>query len=82
VYDPKGLALKNIQVLAYNWLKPGLLANMLALQRFLPKEQWCGGLTAAEVVERYASYCCKGQRPAIRLLWLEQLGLMHLVVPS
>ncbi len=61
------------QVLHYNWLSPGLLVNMLALQRCMP-----GRPTAAQVICSWAS-CVAGRaadRFAARLLFLEQLELV------
>ena len=77
VADPVALALKNGQVLTYNWLHEGRLVNLLALQH-------CMRLSAAGVVERFATYVTKTalERLAGRLLLLEQQGLLPRLVPD
>jgi hypothetical protein len=75
-------------ILNYNWLEPRLLVNLLALKRFLPKEcskeqeRSSEGWMAAVVIEQFASYVVgpAPERLVGRLLWLEQLGVAHLVV--
>ena len=77
VADPVALALINARVLALDWLAPGRMANLLALQRAL-------GLSSAGAVvqQGLASYVAgpSCQRVAGRLLFLEQAGLLHLLV--
>ena len=75
VAHPAAVALNNFGMLYQDWLAPGRLANRLALQR-------CVGLSAAGVYERFGSYVAtKGaERLAGRLLYLEQRGLLHLLV--
>ena len=75
VAAPAALALNNAHLLCLDWLAPGRLANRLALQR-------CLGLSPAGVFERHAGYVVKyaAERLAGRLLYLEQRGLLHLLV--
>ncbi|KAL4426239.1 hypothetical protein ABPG77_009854 [Micractinium sp. CCAP 211/92] len=66
---------KNAQAVCRNWLAGGPLANRLALQR-------CLQLTAGQVYMRHAGYaaCSSAERLAGRLLFLQQHGLLHLLV--
>jgi hypothetical protein len=77
VSEPLAVVCNNPQLLAYDWLNPSRLTNLLALQRLLPWE-----LSAAQVIERYGGYVAgrSANRVAGRLLYLEQLGLMQLLV--
>ena len=70
-----GVASNNPNVLRYDWLAVGPLANRLALQL-------CLQLTAGEVYERHAVYIvrCSAKRVAGRLLFLQQHSLQHLLV--
>jgi hypothetical protein len=54
----------------------------LPKERPSEKERSGEGWTAAEVIEQFASYVVgpAHERLVGRLLWLEQLGLVHLVV--
>ena len=79
VADPAALALINAPVLAYDWLAPGRLANLLALQRAL------GLSSPGAVVEQGLATYVAGpscQRVAGRLLFLEQAGRLLLLVAS
>ncbi|KAL4426219.1 hypothetical protein ABPG77_009834 [Micractinium sp. CCAP 211/92] len=69
------VASKTAQVLHCNWLGVGPLANRLALQR-------CLQLTAGQVYLRHARYIAdrSAKRLAGRLLFLQQHGLLHLLV--
>ena len=75
VADPVALAFTNAQVLGQDCLAPGRLANRLALQH-------CMGLSAGDVYVQYGSYVaqCAAKKQAGRLLFLEQRGLLHLLV--
>jgi hypothetical protein len=77
VSDPLAVVRNNPQVLLVDWLNPSRLANLLALQRLLPWEP-----SAAQVIERYGCYVAgpAAERLAGRLLYLEQLGLLQLLV--
>jgi hypothetical protein len=77
VSEPLAVVHNNPQLLAYDWLFPSRLAKLLALQRLLPWEP-----SAAQAIERHGSYVAG---PAVeklvgRLLYLEQLGLLQLLV--
>ncbi|KAI3427406.1 hypothetical protein D9Q98_010321 [Chlorella vulgaris] len=76
VADPLAVACNSPSLLLLDWLNPSRLANLLALQRLLPWEP-----SAAHVIERYGSYV-KHSPPKMvgRLLYLEQLGLLQLLV--
>jgi len=67
----------NPKVLTLNWLAPARLANRLALERSLE-------MTTATVYKRYAWYVAGvgAAKLAGRLLYLEQRGLLHLLVPK
>ncbi|KAL4436525.1 hypothetical protein ABPG75_003664 [Micractinium tetrahymenae] len=69
----------NAKVLINDWLATDRLVNQLALQRCLP-----GGLSAAQVYERHAGYVASHSAEwlAGRLLFLQQHGLLHLLVPQ
>ncbi|KAL4426231.1 hypothetical protein ABPG77_009846 [Micractinium sp. CCAP 211/92] len=69
------VASNNALVLCCNWLAVGPLANRLALQR-------CLQLTAGQVYLRHAGYATfsSAERLAGRLLFLQQHGLLHLLV--
>ncbi len=70
------VASSNVFMLCCDWLAAGPLANRLALQR-------CLQLTAGQVYERHAVYAalCSANRLTARLLFLQQHGLLHLLVP-
>ena len=79
VADPAALALNNAPVLAYDWLAPGRLANLLALQRAL------GLSSPGAVVEQGLAGYVAGpscQRVAGRLLFFEHAGRLPLLVAS
>ncbi|KAI3427399.1 hypothetical protein D9Q98_010314 [Chlorella vulgaris] len=77
VSDPLAVACNSPGLLLLDWLNPSRLANLLALQRLLPWE-----LSVAQVIERYGSYVAStaAETLAGRLLYLEQLGLLQLLV--
>ncbi|KAL4853011.1 hypothetical protein ACK3TF_005943 [Chlorella vulgaris] len=77
VADPRAVACSNPNLLGYDWLHRSRLANLRALQQWLPWEP-----SAALVIERYAGYVTSkaADRVAGRLLYLEQLGLLPLLV--
>jgi hypothetical protein len=79
VADPRAVAHNNPNVLARDWLHPSRLANLWALQQWLPWEP-----SAAQTVERYGGYVANNaaDRVAGRLLYLEQLGLLPLLVAN
>jgi hypothetical protein len=61
-----------------DWLRPSVQANLLALRCYLSWQP-----SAAEVIERFASYVsCSAERLAGRLLFLEQAGLLPLLVAN
>ena len=75
VADPIAVALNSVQMLCQDFLAPARLANRLALQR-------CLGLSAAGVYEQFGSYVANSaaEKLAGCLLYLEQRGLLHLLV--
>jgi hypothetical protein len=76
VADPRAVAHISPILLGYNWLNPSRLANLRALQQWLPWE-----LSAAQVIECYGRYMLLSPSTlAGRLLYLEQLGLLPLLV--
>ncbi|KAI3427311.1 hypothetical protein D9Q98_010228 [Chlorella vulgaris] len=77
VADPLVLASSNPTLLGYDWLHASRLANLRALQQWLPWE-----VSAAQVIGRYGCYVASyaADRVAGRLLYLEQLGLLPLLV--
>jgi hypothetical protein len=77
VGEPSALAAKDARILTEDWLEPGRLAKLLALQRTL-------GWTAAQVLQQLSGCLLSPgpQRLAGRLLYLGQLGLAHLVVAN
>jgi hypothetical protein len=77
VADPQAVAINCANILYQDWLRPSVQANLLVLRRYLPWQP-----SAAEVGERFASYVCKSaaERLAGRLLFLEQAGLLPLLV--
>ncbi|KAI3427325.1 hypothetical protein D9Q98_010242 [Chlorella vulgaris] len=77
VADPLVLACSSPKLLGYDWLHPSRLTNLRALQRWLPWE-----LSAAQAIECYGGYVASyaADRVAGRLLYLEQLGLLPLLV--
>ncbi len=77
VADPAALATRNLKLVAVGWLQPALLAAIAALQQLLPWQP-----TAAEVVQRFATYpAINGPERLIgRLLFLQQEGLLPLLV--
>ncbi|KAI3427310.1 hypothetical protein D9Q98_010227 [Chlorella vulgaris] len=74
---PRAVAHSNPQPLGYDWLHCSWLANLRALQQWLPWE-----VSAAQVIGRYGCYVASyaADRVAGRLLYLEQLGLLLLLV--
>ena len=79
VADPHAVSRNCAKVLELDWPNPALLANLLALQRYAP-----GQLTAAQVIDSWASYVAgmSAQKLTARLLFLEQLGLLPRLVPT
>ncbi|KAI3427348.1 hypothetical protein D9Q98_010265 [Chlorella vulgaris] len=77
VADPRAVAHSSPCLLGYDWLHASRLANLRALQQWLPWE-----VSAAQAIERYAGYVASvaAERLAGRLLYLEQLGLLPLLV--
>jgi hypothetical protein len=77
VADPRAVAHSSPRLLGYDWLHASRLANLRALQQWLP---W--GLSAAQAIERYAGFVASiaAERLAGRLLYLEQLRLLPLLV--
>ncbi|KAI3427350.1 hypothetical protein D9Q98_010267 [Chlorella vulgaris] len=77
VADPRAVAHSSPRLLGYDWLHASRLANLRALQQWLPWE-----VSAAQAIERYAGYVASiaAERLAGRLLYLEQLGLLPLLV--
>jgi hypothetical protein len=77
VADPRAVAVNCAEVVYRDWLRLSIQANLLALQRYLPWQP-----SAAKVIERFASYVvhCTAERLAGRLLFLEQAGLLPLLV--
>ncbi|KAI3427396.1 hypothetical protein D9Q98_010311 [Chlorella vulgaris] len=77
VFDLLAVVRNSPNMLGYDWLNPSRLANLLALQRLLPWKP-----SAAQVIERYGSYVTQSASEKLvgRLLYLEQLGLMQLLV--
>jgi hypothetical protein len=77
VTDPLAVVRNSPSLLGYDWLNPSRLTNLLALQRLLPWEP-----SAAQVIERYGDYVAgkSARRVAGRLLYLDQLGLLQLLV--
>jgi hypothetical protein len=71
------LARSNPILLGYDWLNRSRMANLRALQQWLPWE-----LSFAQLIERYGSYVRRAaaDKMAGRLLYLEQLGLLPLLV--
>jgi hypothetical protein len=71
------VAVNCAQTVYQDWLRPSIQANLLALQRYLPWQP-----SAAEVIEQFASYVSTYavKRLAGRLLFLEQAGLLPLLV--
>ncbi|KAI3427351.1 hypothetical protein D9Q98_010268 [Chlorella vulgaris] len=77
VADPRAVAHSSPRLLGYDWLHASRLANLRALQQWLPL-----GLSAAQAIERYAGFVASiaAERLAGRLLYLEQLRLLPLLV--
>ena len=77
VADPRAMAHSNPILLGYDWLHRSRLANLRALQQWLPWEP-----SAAQVIERYGHHLATTAAGTLagRLLYLEQLGLLPLVV--
>jgi hypothetical protein len=77
VADPQAMVRSNPKLLGYDWLNPSRLANLRALQQWLPWE-----VSAAQAIERYGTYIHRAavDKLAGRLLYLEQLGLLPLLV--
>jgi hypothetical protein len=77
VADLGAMASKNPKLLGYDWLHRSRLANLRALQQWLPWE-----VSAAQVIACYGSYVVHAalDKMAGRLLYLEQLGLLPLLV--
>jgi hypothetical protein len=76
VANPRAVAHSSPILLGYDWLNRYRLANLRALQQWLPWE-----LSAAQVIECYGRYLNRSPSTlAGRLLYLEQLGLLPLLV--
>ncbi|KAI3426941.1 hypothetical protein D9Q98_006885 [Chlorella vulgaris] len=76
VADPRAVAHSNPQLLARDWLNPSRLANLRALQQWLPWEP-----SGAEMIACYGRYMIHSPTTLVgRLLYLEQLGLLPLLV--
>ncbi len=76
VADPAALGMGNTRSLVLNWLKPGNLANLMALQ-LLPWQP-----TATDAVQQFHGYVVNytPQRLIGRLLFVQQEGLLPLLV--
>jgi hypothetical protein len=79
VADPGAVAVNCAAVLLLDWLRLSVQANLLALRHCLPWQP-----SAVEVIERFASYVPNytAERLAGRLLFLEQAGLLALLVAN
>ncbi|KAI3427302.1 hypothetical protein D9Q98_010221 [Chlorella vulgaris] len=79
VADPRAVAHSNPILLGYDWLNPSRLANLRALHQWLPWE-----VSAAQAIGCYGVYVAgyAADRVAARLLYLEQLGLLPLLVAN
>jgi len=77
VADPRAVASSTPNLLTVDWLHRSRLANLRALQQWLPWE-----VSAAQVIACYGSYVVHAalDKMAGRLLYLEQLGLLPLLV--
>ncbi|KAI3427329.1 hypothetical protein D9Q98_010246 [Chlorella vulgaris] len=76
VADRRAVAHSSPILLGYDWLNASRLANLRALQQWLPWE-----VSAAQVIECYGRYMNRSPSTlAGRLLYLEQLGLLPLLV--
>ncbi|KAI3427345.1 hypothetical protein D9Q98_010262 [Chlorella vulgaris] len=77
VAEPRAMVRNNPNLLTVEWLHRSRMANLRVLQQWLPWE-----VSAAQVIERYAGYVASiaADRLAGRLLYLEQLGLLPLLV--
>jgi hypothetical protein len=77
VAEPAAVPLKKVRMLCQDFLAPAHLAKRLALQR-------CLGLSAAGVYAQFGSYVANSaaEKLAGRLLYLEQRGLLHLLVAN
>ncbi|KAI3427330.1 hypothetical protein D9Q98_010247 [Chlorella vulgaris] len=75
--DPRAVAHSSPILLGYDWLHRSRLANLRALQQWLPWE-----VSAAQAIECYGSYVVNAavDKMVGRLLYLEQLGLLPLLV--
>ncbi|KAI3427322.1 hypothetical protein D9Q98_010239 [Chlorella vulgaris] len=79
VADPLVLACSSLKLLGCDWLHRSWLANLWALQQWLPWE-----VSAAQAIECYGSYVVNAavDKMVGRLLYLEQLGLLPLLVAN
>ncbi|KAI3427317.1 hypothetical protein D9Q98_010234 [Chlorella vulgaris] len=76
VADRRAVAKSKPILLGYDWLHRSRLANLRALQRWLPWE-----VSAAQAIACYGRYMVHSPKTlAGRLLYLEQLGLLPLLV--
>jgi hypothetical protein len=77
VADPRAVARSNPNLLGYDWLHRSRMANLRALQQWLPWE-----VSAAQAIERYGRYLATTAAGTLagRLLYLELLGLLPLLV--
>ncbi|KAI3427315.1 hypothetical protein D9Q98_010232 [Chlorella vulgaris] len=77
VAGPRAVARKSPKLLGYDWLNRSRLTNLRALQQWLPWE-----VSAAQAIECYGSYVVNAavDKMVGRLLYLEQLGLLPLLV--
>ena len=79
VPDPVAVAMNNLRTLSRDWLAPGRLAALTALQRLLPWQP-----SAADAVQQCAGYVATyAPRQLIgRLLFLQQEGVLPLLVAN
>ncbi|KAI3427319.1 hypothetical protein D9Q98_010236 [Chlorella vulgaris] len=76
VADRRAVVRSTPNLLGYDWLHRSRMANLRALQRWLPWD-----VSAAQVIECYGRYMNRSPSTlAGRLLYLEQLGLLPLLM--
>ncbi|KAI3427343.1 hypothetical protein D9Q98_010260 [Chlorella vulgaris] len=76
VADPRAVASSTPKLLAVDWLHRSRMANLRALQQWLPWE-----VSAAQAIACYGRYMLYSSTTLVgRLLYLEQLGLLPLLV--
>ena len=77
VADPRAMAMRSFGLLGYDWLAPGTLAKLAALQHLPPWQP-----SAAAVVSQCGGYAAiySTSRLIGRLLFLQQEGTLHLLV--